>query len=77
MARINFDGKTREQVARELLARLERGPQYGATEESQPVDVIQNRYRGWVHSWILTDLCRLIPELRDQLNSFGYYEGKK
>ena len=58
MARI-----TRAQRARYLLERVKRGPTFSSMME-HTTDEAKRAYRIWAESWVLEDLCELIPELR-------------
>lgn len=68
--------KTRKETAKELLKRLELGPSF--TSIARDFDAIEAsaQFRLFSQSWILSDLCRLIPELRDNLDVFGQYMPK-
>ena len=62
--------KTRKEIAAGLWARLQRGPTFGplwAREELSAAE-IERRVRGWLNSWIVDDVARLVPELRDKLD---------
>jgi hypothetical protein len=63
--------KTRKQAAADLWDRLRRGPQMGPNEAPISQPEFAARYRGWSESWILAEVARLIPELRDKLDSLG------
>lgn len=63
--------KTRKQLATELWARLKRGPEFGINEAPIAPAEISNRYRGWVESWVLCEVARLVPELKDKLDTLG------
>lgn len=67
------DAGGRDKVAAELWMRLKRGPQFSLDETLTPAEV-RARYRGWINSWILDDLARLVPELRGKLGSLGYVD---
>lgn len=64
--------KTRKQLAAELWDRLKRGPSFGIDEHAVKPAEISSRYLGWVNSWILDDVARLVPELREKLDTLGY-----
>ena len=56
--------KTRKNRARELLERLEKGPQgMSVTERERAV------YRLWVTTWVLPELVHLVPELKNAVHS--------
>ncbi len=70
---------TRKQRAEELLARLQRGPIIGDVTRHDGLieqDQVRREYRCWAGSWVLTELCQLVPELRCHLNSLGYFESQ-
>lgn len=59
---------TRKDKAEKLLERLERGPSfYGVPMLDSPLtpEEAERQYRRWVESWILDDLTRLVPELKN------------
>lgn len=69
---------TRKDKAEALLARLQRGPSI-STIGSDPLskahaERVAAEYRGWVESWVLTEVCTLVPELRHHLDVFGYFK---
>ncbi len=51
---------TRKQRAIELLERLRRGPAH--LEQSTPLE----SYQLWAESWIVPELKKLIPELKEK-----------
>lgn len=74
MARTFIQGKTRKQVANELLVRLKRGPQISMIGRSgMTAEEFSREYRCWAESWILTEVCNLVPELKENLDVFGYF----
>ena len=76
MSRSLLHGKTRKQVAENLLKLLKRGPQYSGTLDFTPERAMRE-YKGWAESWVLTELCRIIPELKSHLDSLGYYDVRR
>lgn len=63
--------RTRKKIAAELWARLQRGPQFGGALEELTGAEAEARCRGWLDSWIVDDVARLVPELRDKLDEIG------
>ena len=61
---------TRKYVATRLRGRIVEGPSldsYPFTSlTDKQVAEVREKYLIWVHTWILDDLDRLVPELRDQ-----------
>lgn len=77
---------TRKQRAAALLQRVKQGPSFylrGGVGDLSPAQLdavekyVRELYALWSRSWVLTDLCRLIPELRGKLNTLGYYSENK
>jgi hypothetical protein len=68
------DGLSRQERAEELFARLVRGPSFGVGlgRDAFTHEKAAAEFRQWSESWILTDLCRLVPELREKLDHTGY-----
>lgn len=66
--------RTRIDRARELRARLTRGPSWGTTfwrelspEQRPAVDAyLAREWRSWTETWILGELGELVPELRKE-----------
>lgn len=58
---------TRKQRAKELFARLKRGPLLSTTTFGEIIlTALEEHYRCWFQSWNETELLDLIPELRSQ-----------
>jgi hypothetical protein len=53
---------TRKQRAAELLKKVKQGPHFSTIGGSQ--DTPTEQYQRWAESWIVTELCDLVPELR-------------
>ena len=65
--------RPRAKVAAEVWERLRAGPSFAkfGNDEFTPAEA-QATYRRWAQSWILTEVARLVPELREKLNDLGY-----
>ena len=48
---------TRKQRANELHMRLQRGPSLGDAE-------MERRVRGWLETWVISEVISLVPELK-------------
>lgn len=57
---------TRKQCAAQLLKRLTDGPSFSNIFEPFNPEKATEQYRRWAASWILADLKRLVPELKDK-----------
>ena len=53
----------RKERALRLLERVKRGPAFSSMMEPT-TDEAKRVYRLWAESWVIEDLCNLIPELR-------------
>lgn len=59
---------TRYDRAVALLDRLQRGPSFSViVPEDDAMTAVEamRRVRGWLDSWVIDDVCALIPELRE------------
>jgi hypothetical protein len=66
---------TRKQRADTLFLRLARGPEFANLPgQAYTAEEAKKAFRLWSESWILTDLCKLVPELKDKLNNHGYVD---
>ena len=63
--RRDFNGRTKADRAKELLDRLERGP----ASLTDKAGCSEYQYRLWVTTWIIPEVCRLIPQLKDAEHS--------
>jgi len=53
---------TRKQRAAKLLEMVKRGPVFSTIGGTQ--DTPTEQYQRWAESWIVAELCDLVPELR-------------
>lgn len=62
----------RQARANTLFERLERGPVFikSCSDEFTPT-MVQESYQNWAKSWVLCELCALIPELKSRLDVLG------
>lgn len=78
MANSLRNGKTREQVAFELLKRLRTGPIFSAVpghDDRMTPEEASAAFRRWSYSWIVDDLVALVPELRKNPEKVKATEG--
>lgn len=59
---------TRRHKAMDLLKRLEEGPSFSNNYDGTPFTAAQasEQYKRWSQSWILHDLKKLVPELKEK-----------
>lgn len=64
---------TRKQMAEELFRRLSDGPAYSSFPGSKfGPEEARSGYHSWSETWIITEVCKLVPELREKLGTLGY-----
>lgn len=71
-ARLFPSDRPRKKVAAEVWQRLCAGPAFSSLWDPLTPAEATATYRRWVRSWVLTEVARLVPELREKLDSTGY-----
>lgn len=68
---------TRRAKAEELFQRLQRGPEFSKLTFScsnslrPPHEVAMEHCRLWLDSWVIHEVCKLVPELKEKLDELG------
>ena len=57
---------TRKEKALRLLDRLEKGPSLTKGDHLEKDLNAERQVRNWIESWIIDDVCDLVPELQSR-----------